>query len=61
MPLRVGCNGASGFTMAYKGGRQQQLRELARLINAEIRATRDLVNAISAATSRQQSTKFANQ
>ena len=31
---------------AYKGGHWQQLRELSRMVNAEIRAGRDLVDAI---------------
>jgi hypothetical protein len=32
---------------AYKGGHRQELRELSRMVNAEIRTARDLVGIIS--------------
>ena len=32
---------------AWKGGHRQQMRELSRMVNAEVKAGRDLVNAIS--------------
>ena len=31
---------------AWRGGYRQQLRELSRMVNAEIRAARDLIDAV---------------